>query len=207
MVLETGLPTQDNNYPNIQDNHFDEITDTVLTTIFQCLLASTCKYNCWLLISTSSNKICFRIHRLTRNKNKKGSSAGIPLWGFIPRCRALREPETCDGQSLEECPVWWQYMQAPCLASPCLELLCWTLLAGAEDPRPLAGEHIKYVSQFCDWHGGQQKNEFLLSFFIFYFLTMNKNKFLQIKLFSLKFTSTFSFFPFLCYVIWLIKFM
>ena len=36
-------------------------------------------------------------------------------------------------------------MQALCLASPCLELLCWTLLAGAEDPRRLAGENIKHV--------------------------------------------------------------
>uniref|UniRef100_A0A2N9G096 Retrotransposon gag domain-containing protein n=1 Tax=Fagus sylvatica TaxID=28930 RepID=A0A2N9G096_FAGSY len=75
-----------------------------------------------------------------------GSSAGIPLCGFIPRCRALREPEICDGQSLEECPVWWQYMQALCLASPSLELLCWTLLEEALDPRPLAGEHIKYMA-------------------------------------------------------------
>lgn len=106
----------------------------------------------------------------------KGSSAGIPLCGFIPRCRALREPEICDGQSLEECPVWWQYMQALCLASPSLELLCWTLLEEALDPRPLAGEHIKYVRHLCviDMGDNRRMSSFkYVSLNIFFFMLCN----------------------------------
>lgn len=64
------------------------------------------------------------------------SWAVIPLCAFIVRGLTLRGPEDWEGQSPEECPDWWQYMQAPCLV-----LFCWTLL-DVVGPRPLA-ERIK----------------------------------------------------------------
>lgn len=112
--------------------------------------------------------------------------------------------------------LWWTITwRMPCLVAvyastvPSLTVPRVTLLDIAGRCRGSSSScwRTYWILKSVLWLAWGTTEEWVLSFFIFNFLMMNKNKFLQIKLFPLKVTSTFSFFLFLCYVIWLIKFM
>lgn len=103
-------------------------------------------YHCLLILpwpTKTSKKYTLYFSRLSTLLQHFDIPETLPLCWFIPWCRAFLERKVCEGQSLEECPVSWQFVQTVCLG-----LVWWVLLFDAVGPRALAEKHGKATKAY-----------------------------------------------------------
>lgn len=154
-MLSVGVRTPEERHYRFQyrrqANRIDSYLKHTLTNSFTeskiniCLSQTTGLRSPWLTVAACSfpygqtkisNKFISYFSKLSTQLRHSKILETLPFCWFIPWCLAFLERKVCEGQSLEECPVSWQFIQTACLG-------WWALLVDEVGPRALAGKQGK----------------------------------------------------------------